>query len=87
MRATVYPDWGYHTWTKPQSNVGFRVLKQFDAEPLPGPLDRPLMLRPGQPMSVHALVPRPENIPDVRSWSVELAGSHSPGPFITTVAV
>jgi serine/threonine protein kinase/WD40 repeat protein/formylglycine-generating enzyme required for sulfatase activity len=61
-------------WARAMPNVGFRVLKQFDGEPLPGPLDRPLVLRAGQPLSVHAMVPRPEKIPGLQSWSIELAG-------------
>ena len=73
----AHPDWGYAPHELPSSNVGFRVLKQFDGEPLPGPLDRPLVLRAGQPLSVPALVPRPENIPGLQSWSVELAGPHT----------
>ena len=60
-----------------QPHVGFRVVQSFDAEPLPGPLDRPLQLQPGEPLSAHALVPRPAPIPGLRSWSVELAGPSS----------
>ncbi|MBI5758122.1 MAG: SUMF1/EgtB/PvdO family nonheme iron enzyme, partial [Planctomycetales bacterium] len=75
--------WGNADFNYPhdraQSDVGFRVLKQFDGEPLPGPLDRPLVLRAGQPLSVHALVPRPEKIPGLQSWSIELAGPHAGG--------
>ena len=77
-RTSTHPDWSFPLWDIPTFNVGFRVLKQFDGEPLPGPLDRPLVLRAGQPMSVHALVPRPEKIPGLQSWSIELAGNAGP---------
>ncbi len=90
-RGTVHPDWSHDsahfTWNEtPQSNLGFRVLKQFDGDPLPGPLDSPLVLRAGQPMSVHALVPRPEPIPGLQSWSIELAGRHSGQPTFAIAA-
>ena len=84
-QPAVHTDWGWVGWNTPQNNQGFRVLKQFDGEPLPGPLDRPLVLRAGQPLSVHALVPRPEKIPGLQSWSLELAGLHS--PYTTAIAV
>ncbi|MBI1311729.1 SUMF1/EgtB/PvdO family nonheme iron enzyme [bacterium] len=74
----MHPEFDYTGSSTPQSNVGFRVLQQLDAEPLPGPLDRPLVVRAGQPLSVHALVPRPEKIPGLQSWSIELAGPHVP---------
>ncbi len=80
----VHPAYCYAPYSEPTSNVGFRVLKQFDGEPLPGPLDRPLVLRAGQPLSVHALVPRPEKIPGLQSWSIELAGPHT--AYTTAIA-
>ena len=59
------------------SHVGFRVQRQFESEPMPSQPERSLALNPGQPMSVHAIVPRPETIAGLRSWSIELAGPHS----------
>ncbi|QDU94501.1 protein kinase domain-containing protein [Lignipirellula cremea] len=76
-RIGTFPDYNQGPHASPSPAVGFRVLKQFDAKPLPGLLDRPLVLRAGQPMSVHALVPRPEKILGLQSWSIELAGSHN----------
>ncbi len=69
---TQCPDYTYSPQSNPQANVGFRVLKQFDNHPLPGPRDSPLVLRSGQPMSPHSLVPRPTPIAGLRSWSLEL---------------
>ena len=74
----IITELSYPGYQIPQPDMGFRVLKQFDGEPLSGPLDRPLVLRAGQPLSVHALVPRPEKIPGLQSWSIELAGPHFP---------
>ncbi|MCX7423815.1 MAG: SUMF1/EgtB/PvdO family nonheme iron enzyme, partial [Planctomycetia bacterium] len=83
--STVHPDFIMSSHPEPGPHIGFRVLKQFDGEPLPGPLDRPLVLRAGQTLSVHALVPRPEKIPGLQSWSIELAGPH--GLYSTAIAV
>ncbi|MCX7422119.1 MAG: hypothetical protein NT013_21615, partial [Planctomycetia bacterium] len=45
-----------------------------------------LVLRAGQPLSVHALVPRPEKIPGLQSWSIELAGLHTNNPTAAIAA-
>jgi len=67
-------------------NIGFRVVKQLDDAPQRGWLERPLVLNPGQSLSRLALVPRPESIPGLRSWSVELAGTHRGISGFTAVA-
>ena len=85
-RIETHPDWMSSNHSAAGPHVGFRVLKQFAGEPLPGPLDRPLVLRAGQPLSVHALVPRPEKIPGLQSWSIELAGPHSNAPTYAIAA-
>jgi serine/threonine protein kinase/WD40 repeat protein/formylglycine-generating enzyme required for sulfatase activity len=60
-----------------QYNVGFRVLRELPgAKPLPKPFEGPVMVRPSRPLSVTAAVSRPEHIPGLHSWSVEMASHH-----------
>lgn len=59
-------------------------------DPSKSPVQQPLAPRTaagapslsGQSMSVHALVPRPEKIPGLKSWSIELAGPHNSATII-----
>jgi WD40 repeat protein/formylglycine-generating enzyme required for sulfatase activity len=74
LRVNAHPEYLIAPHARPGANIGFRVVKQLEASNPPGLLGRPWLLRPGQPLSVRALVPRPEPIPGLRSWSVELAG-------------
>ena len=65
--SDISPSFGYST-------VGFRVLKELPAaKPLPKPLEGPVLVQPGLPLTPYALVGRPASIPGVRSWTIEPA--------------
>ena len=78
-RASAHPDWGHFDYSsfKPTVYTGFRVLQEINPTHATGPLDQPLLVRRGDPLWARALVSRPESIPGLRSWSVELAGIHT----------
>lgn len=72
--ADISPDLRRWSETRPhrRHNTGFRVLREVGATKLDA--NHAARVRPGQSLSTRSLVPKPERIAGLRSWSVELAG-------------
>jgi len=85
-RQDARPDVYWRDYAVPAGSLGFRVLKQFGGELRPRSLENPLLLRPGIPMSDYALLPHPETIAGLRSWSIELAGLHGSATLAIAVS-